>query len=103
MACRIALLSEGRQQGAVLGEKGLGQRHIDLSGGAVEVGHAHQLKVFRVIGQQLFHGLYLRVGGGHQQRLAGDVAGQGQVRRFVAVPLQVGKRLLLFNQPLVAA
>lgn len=64
---------------------------------------AHEIEVLRVIGQQFFDGLHLCVGRGQQQRLARDIAGQGQVRRLKAMFLQLGKRLLLFDQPLVTA
>ncbi|MNF81786.1 hypothetical protein D3C84_640750 [compost metagenome] len=103
VASRVALLSQGWQQRAVLSEPGFGQRNIDLRGAAIGVGHAHEVEVFHVVGQQFFDGLHLRIRRRHQQRLTGDVTGQGQVRRFVAMLLQIGKRFLLLHQALVAA
>ncbi len=66
------------------------------------MGRAHQFEVAGVVVQQSLHGLHLRIGRSHQQRLAGDLTGQGQVRGFVTMLLQVAKGLLLFDEPLVA-
>lgn len=63
----------------------------------------NQIEIFRIVAQQCLHGLDLCVGRGEQQCLARNVTGQREVRRFVAMFLQIGQRLLAFNYALVAA